>query len=215
MRRAAFVGCIAIVAIVVTVLATAKLPPPSALALIGSWAASSPISGHRCSGVLLDELHIATARHCLSGGDLSVVLGGTLCAPQQAALPRVLADGAASPGAPDLAVVGLERPLPATAVRIGPPRRAQALVVGYGDNPNTGRLDCLQRTFRGTLDRCSGFDAGSWCLTAPAEEQSCGGSSGAPVYLAEGDDATLVGVVSAGPPCGDEGPILVATFAME
>lgn len=175
---------------------------------MGLWAASSPVSGQTCSGVLLDTRRIATAKHCLGASDLALVADGSLCTPLSSEAPRVIATSRIEIGG-DLAVASLDREVSGQTPTIGSPTTGKAFVLGYGDDAATGRPACGPRTYDGELAPCQ--DRTGWCLLEAAVKQLCGGSSGAPVYQ-EGDRMTLVGLVSAGPPCGTDGAVVIATF---
>jgi len=190
--------------------------PATGVALVAAWAVASPISGLRCSAVLLDTRRLATARHCLDGTDVVVALGGSLCDPLQGDVPRL-----ASPDEPerrfvgggaDLAIVGLDRQLRAEPTTIERPRRGPAFVVGYGEDPLTGRVGCRASSYEAELVPCAAGLPARWCLFAPQKSQLCGGSSGAPVFVRSGPQESLVGIISAGPRCAMPGPILVSTF---
>jgi hypothetical protein len=210
---AAVAGCFALAALTV---ARATVPAPTRpVALVDAWASTSPIAGFRCSGVRLDRIHVATARHCVLGHDLAIVDGGSLCHPIPD--PVMTESGSRSTdrllARVDLAILTVELPTEWPELRIERATAGQALVWAYGVGPGSGRPSCSPSLYRGELGRCEATAArGGWCLTAPPDRQLCGGSSGAPVFLQTDAGWSLVGVVSRGPRCGERGPVVVATL---
>lgn len=212
------IGAAAGLATGVVLLALALRPdasPADPLALVEMWAGETPIAGLRCSAIALDELHIATARHCVSGSTRTMLIGGSLCEVQSRVLavvePLEEPVESTAPNGLDAVVLVIDARLVTTPVRRGDPHAGRARVTAFGVTPGLGRPACGPMAYDAVMGNCGQpFADGTWCLHAAAEQQICGGSSGAPVFLHDESGWSLVAVVSGGPHCGREGPVVVA-----
>jgi hypothetical protein len=183
------------------------------VAIVEDWASNSPISGLRCSGVLLSPQAIATAGHCLANRPATLLQGSLCDLPLEVGAMAATHRGPSpvEPNAADVAFATLVDPAPAASVVIAEATEGPVVVWSYGVNPTLGRAECDPRQYEGTLVRCGNEAlATKWCIDAGPHSQICGGSSGAPVFRATIEGLHLVGVVSGGPVCGHEGLVVVA-----
>ena len=182
--------------------------PPGLIALVEEWAQSTPVSGLRCSGVLLGSGELLTAGHCLSERPASIVVG-SLCEPVSGRSPMLAMAGfrgVRKPAPNDAAVVEVPDMTPSILVDHAQPTSGRAVVWGYGVDQAVGRPECEPSAYNGSLVRC-GMGR---CLQAARETQLCGGSSGAPVFVETASGWALTGVVSGGPRCGHPGLVVIA-----
>ena len=184
-------------------------------ALVPQWAGPTPMAGLHCSGVAVDRSHIATAAHCLGDSSAAFLLARSLCDAIPPGSPTVDLPASAvpneEPSGSDAIVVAVPFAVgPEAPIRRGAPSPVQAFVIAFGQAQALGRPGCGATEFDGNLGRCDASVAATWCLSVSGSQQVCGGSSGAPIFARRFWGAELVGLVSGGPECGEEGPIVLA-----
>lgn len=170
-----------------------------------------------CSGTLIAQNVLLTARHCLLRQDSSVIKPSKVevywgADPEPEDEPwTVLAHDTHS--AADIAVLELLEPGPAEPVvlnteplddYIGAPVR----LVGYGSTAETAPDHGIKREGTTVLQQLSPTPLGDAMLTGETGAQTCVGDSGGPAFMTIGDVEQLVGVTSFGTgPCGSDGSL--------
>ncbi|KAG0206273.1 hypothetical protein BGX28_002270 [Mortierella sp. GBA30] len=165
-----------------------------------------------CTGFLVGPQTIVTAAHCMARGINTIVVGGTIFKEGNA---TVVAKWVPHPQydknfANDIGLVFLSRAVSGPYAQIGddyPQPNSKITAAGFGviDNNDTD-TDVLRKveltvgdvaTCKAKFDRF--YSDTQFCTTdTPLGHSVCGGDSGGPLYIGEGKDLRVVGVVNHG-----------------